>query len=70
MKTNSENNGVEVIEDDVIQFCTFRLSSRLFGINILDVKEVNADKINFTQVFHANKAIRIYELKGANVSCY
>jgi len=65
MSNQSENNMIDPVDEDVIQFCTFRLSGRLFGLNILDVKEVNADKINFTQIFHANKAIKGYmNLRG------
>lgn len=65
MLEENDKNIDELVADDTIQFCTFRLSGRLFGINILDVKEVNADKINFTQVFHANRAIKGYmNLRG------
>ena len=65
MLEENDKNVEAHISDDTIQFCTFRLSGRLFGLNILDVKEVNADKINFTQVFHANRAIKGYmNLRG------
>ncbi len=65
MSSDKKNIDTDLISDDMIQFCTFRLSNRLFGTNILDVKEVNADKINFTQIFHANRAIKGYmNLRG------
>jgi len=41
------------------RFCTFRLSGRLYGVNIEDVKEINTE-INFTPIFHAPKEIRGY----------
>lgn len=40
-------------------YCTFRLSERLFGVNILDVKEVNA-VMDFTPIFHAPEEIKGY----------
>ncbi|MDR0843182.1 MAG: chemotaxis protein CheW [Acidobacteriota bacterium] len=36
----------------VIQMCTFRMASRLFGVDILDVKEVN-ENVNVTPIYHA-----------------
>jgi len=41
------------------QFCTFRIAGRLFGVNILDVKEINA-KTDFTPVWHAPKEVKGY----------
>ncbi len=41
------------------QFCTFTLSDRLFGVDILDVKEINSTA-EITPVFHAPKEIRGY----------
>ena len=39
------------------QFCTFWLSGRLYGVDILDVKEVNQEA-RFTEVFHAPKKVK------------
>ncbi|MDY7002365.1 MAG: chemotaxis protein CheW [Thermodesulfobacteriota bacterium] len=39
------------------QFCTFWLSGRLYGVDILDVKEVNQEA-RFTNVFHAPKQVK------------
>lgn len=39
-----------------LQLTTFRLAGRLFGVDILDVKEINTES-NFTQIFHAAKEI-------------
>ena len=39
------------------QFCTFWLSGRLYGVDILDVKEVNQEA-RFTKVFHAPEQVR------------
>jgi len=36
----------------VVQMCTFRMADRLFGVDILDVKEVN-ENINITPIYHA-----------------
>ncbi len=42
-----------------MKICSFRLSDRLFGVNILDVKEVNSD-IEITPIYHARDSIRGY----------
>jgi purine-binding chemotaxis protein CheW len=42
-----------------IQLCSFWISSRLFGVNILDVKEIGND-IVITPVFHAPSMIKGY----------
>ncbi len=39
------------------QFCVFWLSNRLFGVDILHVKEINQE-MEFTHVFHAPEEIR------------
>ena len=36
----------------VVQMCTFRMAERLFGVDILDVKEVN-ENVNVTPIYHA-----------------
>jgi len=41
------------------QFCTFRIAEHIFGINILDVKEINAES-DFTPIFHAPPAVKGY----------
>jgi chemotaxis signal transduction protein len=41
------------------QFCSFRVGGRLFGVNILDVKEVNTET-GFTPIFHAPEEVRGY----------
>ncbi len=41
------------------RFCTFRLSGRLYGVDIQDVKEINTE-IDFTPIFHAPKVIKGY----------
>ena len=42
-----------------LRFCTFRLSGRLYGVDIEDVKEINTE-INFTPIFHAIEEIKGY----------
>jgi len=41
------------------RYCTFRLSGRLYGVDIRDVKEINTE-INITPIFHAPKEIKGY----------
>jgi chemotaxis signal transduction protein len=41
------------------QFCTFMIGERLFGVDILDVKEINPET-GFTPIFHAPREIRGY----------
>ena len=41
------------------QYCTFELSGQLFGIDILDVKEISPE-VEFTPIFHAKKYIKGY----------
>ena len=45
--------------DDRRDFCTFWLSGRLFGVDILGVKEITS-KVEFTPVFHSPEFIRGY----------
>jgi purine-binding chemotaxis protein CheW len=42
--------------NSTMQMCTFRMANRLFGVNILDVKEVN-ENTNVTPIYHAPKDI-------------
>ncbi len=41
------------------QFCTFRLCGHLYGVDILDVKEVTQEA-SFTPIFHAPKEVAGY----------
>jgi purine-binding chemotaxis protein CheW len=43
---------VDSLQNSVMQMCTFRMANRLFGVNILDVKEVN-ENTNVTPIYHA-----------------
>ncbi|QTA90486.1 chemotaxis protein CheW [Desulfonema magnum] len=49
----------ENIDKPSRQFCTFQISERLFGVDILDVKEVNQET-DFTPIFHAPKKVKGY----------
>lgn len=55
---NGRKSNQEVIENK-IQFCKFWLSDRLFGVNILDVKEINSE-IDFFPIYHAPAEVRGY----------
>lgn len=47
-------------EDTVMhRFCTFRLSGRLYGVNIVDVKEINTE-ISYTPIYHSPEEIKGY----------
>jgi purine-binding chemotaxis protein CheW len=59
MQSSRINNTLDSGEDTIIQLCSFWISSRLFGVNILDVKEVSSD-IEITPVFHAATSIEGY----------
>jgi purine-binding chemotaxis protein CheW len=41
------------------RFCTFRLSGRLYGVDISDVKEINTET-DITPIYHAPDRIRGY----------
>ncbi|MCL1967101.1 MAG: chemotaxis protein CheW [Fibromonadales bacterium] len=43
---------IDPAQNSVMQMCTFRMANRLFGVNILDVKEVN-ENTNVTPIYHA-----------------
>ena len=47
------------IETEKHQFCTFRISGRLYGVDILDVKEINRE-VDFTPIFHAPEEVKGY----------
>lgn len=49
----------EVLESRKRQFCAFRIHGRLYGMHILDVKEINRE-IDITPIFHAPKEIKGY----------
>ena len=42
-----------------IQVSTFWLSGRLFGVDIMDVKEINTE-VDFTPIFHSSKEVKGY----------
>jgi len=48
----SDNELDSFFNRSVIQMCTFRMAERLFGVDILDVKEVN-ENVNVTPIYHA-----------------
>jgi len=50
---------MSIENSEKVSFCTFHLAGRLFGVNILDVKEINSH-MRFTPVFHAPKELKGY----------
>jgi len=49
----------EAVEAQKLQFCTFRISGRRFGVDVLDVKEINSE-VDFTPIFHAPEEVKGY----------
>lgn len=47
----------EAAEAKSRQFCTFRISGMRFGVDILDVKEINSE-VRLTPIFHAPKEVK------------
>jgi len=58
-KTMSTNDHKISRTGRTLQICSFRLADRLFGVNILDVKEVNSE-IEITPIYHAQSSVRGY----------
>ena len=54
METKKEKVAVQNL-----QFCTFWLSGRLFGVHILDVKEIYPE-VSITPIFHAPNEVKGY----------
>jgi purine-binding chemotaxis protein CheW len=52
MDDMSDNDLDSFFNRSVVQMCTFRMAGRLFGVDILDVKEVN-ENISVTPIYHA-----------------
>jgi chemotaxis signal transduction protein len=53
-------NQTDTVDTTLIRrFCTFRLSGRLYGVDIQDVKEINTES-SCTPIFHAPKEIKGY----------
>ena len=46
--------------NEIKQFCSFYLDEQLFGIDILDIKEVK-DELQITKIFHAPSYINGYQ---------
>jgi len=46
-------------KDDSIQLCTFEINKRIFGIDLLDVREVS-QKPQATPIFHASPVVSGY----------
>ena len=54
-----EHETISNSEGSMVTFCSFRLADRLFGVNILDVKEIGGE-IRISTIHHAPKAISGY----------
>ncbi|MBD3316181.1 MAG: hypothetical protein GF344_10365 [Chitinivibrionales bacterium] len=48
-----------MVQTETVQLCSFRLSGRLFGVDILDVKEVT-EETDVTPIAHAPRAVKGY----------
>lgn len=49
----------EIEAKDKVQFCTFWISGRLYGVDILDIKEISTEVV-ITPIFHAPEEVRGY----------
>ena len=49
----------EAVETQKRQYCTFWISGRHFGVDILDVKEISP-QVDFTPILHAPREVRGY----------
>ena len=47
------------INTNLLRLCTFRVSGRLYGVDIRDVKEINTE-VRYTPIFHATQEIKGY----------
>jgi len=47
---------LEPITDNSMQLCTFWLEDNLYGVNIIDVKEVNSE-LTFTPIDHSSEKV-------------
>lgn len=59
MVDNAEEKNMTSGDSSQSQLCTFYVAGRLFGVDILDVKEINAET-DYTPVFHAPREVRGY----------
>ncbi len=65
--SNEQKNNTEQFDENEEQgyndgtkiFCTFRVAGRLFGADILDIREIN-QKIDFTKISHAPEDLKGY----------
>jgi purine-binding chemotaxis protein CheW len=58
MATSSSSQGkAAMTSGDAMQFCTFRVADRLYGTDIIKVKEITGET-SFTPVFHAPPEVR------------
>jgi chemotaxis signal transduction protein len=50
---------VATVEVAVRHFCSFKIDHRLFGVDILQVREINTE-VSFTPIFHSPPQVRGY----------
>ncbi|THB69650.1 MAG: hypothetical protein D6E12_04370 [Desulfovibrio sp.] len=61
---DTDRSGIKAIAEKAKQFCTFWLSGRLLGVDILHVKEVNPEA-EFTTIPHApDEVIGFVNIRG------
>ncbi|MDH4224334.1 MAG: chemotaxis protein CheW [Deltaproteobacteria bacterium] len=48
-----------LLNENILQLASFRLADRLFGVNILDVREITRE-MEFTPVFHSPPEVKGY----------
>lgn len=59
MRTELQSPKAEIKTNQLLKLCTFQVAGRMFGVDILDVKEINAEN-DYTPVFHAPHEVQGY----------
>lgn len=59
MKNTNEEENIARNAEKKKRFCSFKIKERLFGIDIMNVKEVTSE-LSFTSIFHAPKEVKGY----------
>jgi two-component system chemotaxis sensor kinase CheA len=58
-QSDNDFDQIDHLSADIRQFCTFWIGKHHYGVDILNVKEINSD-IRLSTIFHAPKEIRGY----------
>ena len=59
MINNNSAMTMKIEENKKTRFCSFRINKRLYGVDILSIKEITSET-SFTPIFHAPEMVRGY----------